>query len=109
VVVTPEWLHERLQDVVVFDGSWYMPAMNRDIWADFERCRIPVRPTRAVGVGGRRAPDAWGLGQNARLFDIDEVKDATNPLPHMLPPPAVFAAKMGVYGRAARAEARLAA
>ena len=86
---------------MVYDGSWFLPSMNRDIWAEHQRLRIQVRHpcpfcvfllARTSDQGGR-VPCGLGM-QNARFFDIDEVKDTANPLPHMLPPPAVFAAKM---------------
>ncbi|KAJ1680358.1 hypothetical protein EV182_000140 [Spiromyces aspiralis] len=35
--------------------------------------------------------------QGARFFDIDRVKDVTNPLPHMLPPADVFEEEMGKW------------
>jgi len=35
---------------------------------------------------------------NAVYFDIDDVADANNPLPHMLPSPGVFETKIGAMG-----------
>jgi thiosulfate/3-mercaptopyruvate sulfurtransferase len=77
-IVTPAWLAERLDapDVVVVDGSYYLPAANRDAEAEYRERRIP----------------------GAVRFDIDAVKDRTSDLPHMLPSPEVFAAEVGALG-----------
>lgn len=76
--VSVEWLNERLAapDIVVVDGSWYLPTMNRDPEAEYRAGHIP----------------------GAVRFDIDTVKDPTNPLPHMLPQPDVFGAQVGAMG-----------
>jgi thiosulfate/3-mercaptopyruvate sulfurtransferase len=73
-----EWLAERLgaPDVVVLDGSYYLPAMNRDAEAEYLAGHIP----------------------GAVRFDIDVVKDADDPLPHMLPSPEAFASHMRRLG-----------
>src|SRR5215212_5150749 len=76
--VSTEWLNERLTDpdVVVIDGSWYLPTMNRDAEAEYLAGHIP----------------------GAIRFDIDTVKDRASPLPHMLPSPEEFAATVGAMG-----------
>jgi thiosulfate/3-mercaptopyruvate sulfurtransferase len=76
--VSVEWLNERLAapDIVVVDGSWYLPTMNRDPEAEYRAGHIP----------------------GAVRFDIDTVKDPNNPLPHMLPQPDVFGAQVGAMG-----------
>jgi thiosulfate/3-mercaptopyruvate sulfurtransferase len=76
--VSTEWLNERLADpdVVVIDGSWYLPTMNRDPEAEYRAGHIP----------------------GAIRFDIDIVKDRSSPLPHMLPPPEAFASEVGAMG-----------
>lgn len=78
VFVSTQWLAERLDapDVVVVDGSWYLPVHARDPHADYAARRIP----------------------GALRFDIDTVKDTTSDLPHMLPRPEVFAATVGAMG-----------
>jgi len=78
VFVSTEWLAERLDapDVVVVDGSWYLPAHGRDPHAEYAERRIP----------------------GALRFDIDAVKDAGSNLPHMLPRPEAFAAAVGAMG-----------
>ena len=76
--VSTAWLAERLDapDVVVIDGSWYLPAMNRDPEAEYRAGHIP----------------------GAVRFDIDTVKDAASPLPHMLPRPEAFASAVRALG-----------
>ena len=66
-LVSTEWLAEHLSapDVHIVDGSWYLPAMNRDAKAEYAEAHIP----------------------GAVFFDIDEIADTDNPLPHMLPSP----------------------
>jgi thiosulfate/3-mercaptopyruvate sulfurtransferase len=76
--VSPAWLAERLHDpnVAIIDGSWYLPAMNRDPEVEYRSGHIP----------------------GAIRFDIDTVKDRSSPLPHMLPTPEAFAAAVGAMG-----------
>ena len=73
--VSGEWLNQRLgaPDIVVVDGSWYLPAMNRDPEAEYLVGHIP----------------------GAIRFDLDAVRDESSPLPHMLPSPDRFAAAVG--------------
>ncbi len=77
-LVTTEWLEDHLNapDVVVVDASWYLPAQNRDAKAEFAAGHIP----------------------GAVFFDIDAVSDPSTELPHMLPPPHIFASKMRKLG-----------
>ncbi len=76
--ITPEWLAERLNapDIVVVDGSWYLPTMNRDAQAEYLAGHIP----------------------GAIRFDIDTVKDHASTLPHMLPAPEAFASAVRALG-----------
>ena len=78
VFVSTDWLAARLDapDIVVLDGSWYLPAQNRDAAAEYAERRIP----------------------GAARFDIDTVKDTASDLPHMLPRPEAFAAAVGAMG-----------
>jgi len=78
VFVSTDWLSERLNapDVVVVDGSWYLPVHGKDPHAEYAARRIP----------------------GAVHFDIDTVKDANSNLPHMLPRPEIFAAAVGAMG-----------
>jgi thiosulfate/3-mercaptopyruvate sulfurtransferase len=76
--VSVQWLAERLEapDVVVVDGSWYLPTQGRDPDAEFLEGHIP----------------------GAVRFDIETIKDTTSPLPHMLPSPEAFASAMRAMG-----------
>ena len=78
VFVSTQWLADHLNapDVVVVDGSWYLPAHGRDPHAEYAERRIP----------------------GALRFDIDAVKDVDSSLPHMLPRPEAFAAAVGAMG-----------
>ena len=75
--VTPDWLAEHLgqPDLAVVDGSWYLPAMQRDPAAEFLAGHIP----------------------GAVRVDIETVRDTGSALPHMLPAPDAFAAEMGAW------------
>ncbi len=77
-LVSPQWLAARLgeSDVVVVDGSFYLPAMQRDAAAEYLAGHIP----------------------GAVRFDIDEIADKSIPLPHMLPSPEQFAQAAGALG-----------
>jgi thiosulfate/3-mercaptopyruvate sulfurtransferase len=77
-LVGTDWLAARLgqSDVVVVDGSFYLPAMKRDAAAEYLAGHIP----------------------DAVRFDIDEIADKSIPLPHMLPSPEQFAQAVGRLG-----------
>jgi thiosulfate/3-mercaptopyruvate sulfurtransferase len=77
-LVSTEWLGQNLSspDVVVVDGSWYLPTQNRDAKAEYLKAHIP----------------------GAVHFDIEEVSDRSSPLPHMMPSPEQFARQMGEFG-----------
>lgn len=78
-VVSTDWLARNLgrQGLKVLDGSWHMPALKRDIRAEFAASHIP----------------------GARLCDVDDVAAPnTAPLPHMVPDEETFAAKIGALG-----------
>jgi Rhodanese-related sulfurtransferase len=77
-LVSTEWLEEHLSapDVRVVDASWFMPAAGRSGREEYEARHIP----------------------GAVFFDIDEIADSANPLPHMLPAPEKFASKVRRLG-----------
>lgn len=77
-LVSIPWLAENLNDssLVVVDGSYYLPAMQRDARAEYLAGHI----TGAV------------------FFDIDEIADHSNKLPHMLPDATTFAKYMARLG-----------
>ncbi len=64
-------------DLRLVDASWHLDG--RDGRPDFETARLP----------------------GAVFFDLDASSDPDSPLPHMLPTPAFFAARMGGLGIAA--------
>jgi thiosulfate/3-mercaptopyruvate sulfurtransferase len=76
--VSTSWLQEHLEepDLVVVDGSWYLPTQNRDPEAEYRAGHVP----------------------GAIRFDIDTIRDPSSPLPHMLPRPDAFAETIGRMG-----------
>lgn len=78
ILVSTDWLAERLDtpDLVVVDGSWYLPDMQRNARQEYLDGHIP----------------------GAVYFDIDEVSDRASTLPHMLPSPEQFASQMRKLG-----------
>ena len=54
-LVSTDWLAAHLSnpDLRILDGSWYLPAANRDPKAEYDQAHIP----------------------GARFFDIDEIAD----------------------------------
>lgn len=77
-LVSTQWLADHLSDpdVRVLDGSFYLPAEQRDNKAEFAAAHIP----------------------GAAFFDIDAIADSSSDLPHMFPSEAVFAAAAGHLG-----------
>ena len=76
--VSADWLQERLDapGLSIIDGSWYLPAQNRDARAEYEAAHI----------------------QGAVFFDHDQVVDPDSDQVHALPPPDVFARIAGAMG-----------
>nr|WP_321457158.1 3-mercaptopyruvate sulfurtransferase [uncultured Cohaesibacter sp.] len=76
--VSTDWLEDNLSnpEVMVLDGTWYMPDVELDPKAEFAEEHIP----------------------GAQFFDIDEIADLTTDLPHMLPSVDVFDAAMEEFG-----------
>ncbi len=77
-LVSTEWLAARLgqEDVVVVDGSYYLPTQKRDAHAEYRAAHIP----------------------GAVFFDIEKIADTSTDLPHMLPGPAMFSKEVGALG-----------
>jgi thiosulfate/3-mercaptopyruvate sulfurtransferase len=77
-LVSTDWLADHLGDpnLVILDGSWFLPGSGRDARAEYEAAHIP----------------------GAVFFDIDAVADTSNPLPHMLPSAEQFAHFVGALG-----------
>ncbi|MGM0562491.1 MAG: 3-mercaptopyruvate sulfurtransferase [Pseudomonadota bacterium] len=77
-LVSTEWLEKNLNspDLRVVDATYYLPVENGDARAEYEQEHIP----------------------GAVFFDIDDIKDSQDSLPHMLPPPEVFSSKVRKLG-----------
>ena len=77
-LVPTEWLAARLGEPGIrpVDASFYLPSTGRDAAAEFRAGHIP----------------------GAVRFDLDAHSARDTSLPHMLPPPAEFAAAMGALG-----------
>lgn len=77
-LVSTDWLAQRLgsPEIVVVDGSFYLPALKRDAAAEYLAGHIP----------------------GAARFDIDAIADHAIPLPHMLPNAEQFAREVGALG-----------
>lgn len=77
-VVSAAWLADHLTDrrTVVLDASWYLPAAGRNAYDEYLHGHIP----------------------GALFFDLDAESDRTTDLPHMLPSPERFAARMAERG-----------
>jgi thiosulfate/3-mercaptopyruvate sulfurtransferase len=77
-LVTMDWLAARLgaPDLVVVDGSYYIPTTKRDAAAEY--------------LAGHIA--------GAVRFDMEAIADRANPLPHMLPADEQFGHAVGALG-----------
>ena len=79
------WLAEHLGDpnVKVLDASFHLPGTGRDAQSEYAQRHIP----------------------GAMRFDIEDIRDHANPLPHMLPSAEQFGAQMGTLGISANGHA----
>lgn len=77
-IVETDWLAERLDapDLVVLDASLHLPTTGRNPKAEYLAAHIP----------------------GALFFDIEDISDEKNPLPHMLPSTVKFASRMKKMG-----------
>jgi thiosulfate/3-mercaptopyruvate sulfurtransferase len=77
-LVSTDWLAEHLDapDIRIADASWYLPQASRDARAEYAASHIP----------------------GAVFFDIDDLSDEKNDLPHMLAPAPKFASRMRKLG-----------
>lgn len=76
--VSTDWLKEHLSapDIVVLDASWHLPGSERDAHKEYLENHIP----------------------GAMFFDIDDISDKDDPLPHMMPSPVMFSSRMRKMG-----------
>jgi thiosulfate/3-mercaptopyruvate sulfurtransferase len=77
-LVTTEWLAKHLDDphIRIVDSSFKLPGIVPTAREDYDRGHIP----------------------GAVFFDIDDVAEPGTSLPHMIPPPELFAGKMEAFG-----------
>jgi thiosulfate/3-mercaptopyruvate sulfurtransferase len=75
-LVSTDWLSNHLNEVLILDCSWHLPATKRDAHKEFDAAHI------------------WF----AQFFDIDAISDQSTTLPHMLPTPEFFAAEVSKLG-----------
>lgn len=75
-LVSARWLEAHLDDVVIVDATYCLPADPAGVRAAFADKHIP----------------------GARLFEVDEIADKTVALPHMMPSPDVFSQGVGALG-----------
>lgn len=78
LLVSTAWLEAHLtnSNIRIVDGSWHLPVAGRNARAEYADRHIP----------------------GAIFFNIDEISDQTNPLPHMVPSAAQFAVQVGELG-----------
>ena len=77
-LVSSEWLQQHLkrEKQVILDATFFLPRQKRDAQAENQHRHIP----------------------GALFFDIDEMADQANPLPHSLPNAEQFSAAVGKLG-----------
>ena len=77
-LVSTGWLEDHLNapDIRIVDATYYLPMQGKDARAEYNERHIP----------------------GAAFFDIDEIADTSVDLPHMLPSPEKFAARMRKLG-----------
>jgi thiosulfate/3-mercaptopyruvate sulfurtransferase len=77
-LVDTDWLASRLDapDLIVLDASLHLPTTGRDAKAEYQVAHIP----------------------GAVFFDIEDISDEKNPLPHMLPSTTKFASRVKKMG-----------
>jgi thiosulfate/3-mercaptopyruvate sulfurtransferase len=77
-LVTTAWLAEHINapDVRVVDATYTLPTLNRNPRAEYDEAHIP----------------------GAVFFDIDDIADETNELPHMVPDAAKFSSRVRKLG-----------
>lgn len=78
LIVDTEWLAQHLNTpgLVILDGSMHLPTAKRNAKQEYLAEHIP----------------------GALFFDIDDISDEKNPLPHMLPSTVKFASRVKAMG-----------
>lgn len=75
-LVSAKWLKKNLQEVVVIDGSYYLPTMEKNADSEYEAGHIP----------------------GALRWDIDKIADTESDLMHMMPEPQMVADEAAARG-----------
>ncbi len=77
-LVSTEWLaqHMNAPDVRIVDATSFLPTVPRNAKAEYRECHIP----------------------GAVFFDIDDIADESNPLPHMMPSAEKFSSRVRKLG-----------
>ena len=77
-LVSPAQLSECINDpnLVILDGSWYLPGQQRNPYREYQDRHIP----------------------GARYFDIDRISDQDTELPHMIPGEGYFSQSVQELG-----------
>ncbi|MDA0997862.1 MAG: 3-mercaptopyruvate sulfurtransferase [Proteobacteria bacterium] len=77
-LVSTEWLaaHLKSPDVRIVDATMFLPGAGRNAKAEYRECHIP----------------------GAVYFDVDDIADADNPLPHMMPSAEKFSSRVRKLG-----------
>ena len=77
-LVSTQWLADHLDapDVRIVDATWFFPATGKKGRDEYNAAHIP----------------------GAVFFDLDDIADSSSTLPHMLPDPAKFAARLRKLG-----------
>lgn len=77
-IVSTDWLAQHLDDqhLRILDGTYHLPNVPRNADAEFLERHVP----------------------GATRFDIDDICDPNDPLPHMVPSPERFAEKVSALG-----------
>lgn len=77
-IVETDWLAAHLEapDIVILEATMHLPGSGRNAAQEYGDAHIP----------------------GALFFDIDDISDTANPLPHMLPPPVMFSSRVRKMG-----------
>ena len=100
-LVSCQWLAENIsqRSVKVIDASWYLPSMNKFVPHSLFLPRFPAafltpraaRRNNKLDFQQRRI-------KGAQFFDVDDIKDHSTSLPHMLPTKEEFARRVAELG-----------
>lgn len=77
-MVSTQWLADHLNapDIRIVDASYFLPSVDRNAKAEYRGCHIP----------------------GAVFFDIDDIANSDDDLPHMIPSPEKFSSKVRRLG-----------